>query len=105
MEDGVFPTIYTEKKDGVQPEFDIRTDPDAVGIKAPDNPRKATKVYVYKVKQTIQIAYNMDVTGENLITIPDNQKIKLTQFQLKNIDDERTKILAAPSTSAYTVTI
>ena len=21
MEDGVFPTIYTEKKDGVQPEF------------------------------------------------------------------------------------
>ena len=26
MEDGVFPTIYTEKKDGVQPEFDIRTD-------------------------------------------------------------------------------
>lgn len=80
-----------------------RTDPDAMGIKAPDNPRKATKVYVYKVKQTIQIAYNMDVTGENLITMPDNQKIKLTQFQLKNIDDERAKILAAPSTSAYTI--
>lgn len=80
-----------------------RTDPDAMGIKAPDNPRKATKVYVYKVKQTIQIAYNMDVAGKNLITMPDNQKIKLTQFQLKNIDDERTKILAAPSTSAYTV--
>lgn len=80
-----------------------RTDPEAMGIKAPDNPRKATKVYVYKVKQTIQIAYNMDVAGENLITMPDNQKIKLTQFQLKNIDDERTKILAAPSTSAYTI--
>ena len=80
-----------------------RTDPDAIGIKAPDNPRKATKVYVYKVKQTIQIAYNMDVTGENLITMPDNQKIKLTRFWLKNIDEERTKILAAPSTSAYTV--
>lgn len=80
-----------------------RTDPDAIGIKAPDNPRKATKVYVYKVKQTIQIAYNMDVAGKNLITMPDNQKIKLTPFQLKNIDDERTKILAAPSTSAYTV--
>lgn len=80
-----------------------RTDPDAMGIKAPDNPRKATKVYVYKVKQTIQIAYNMDVAGTNLITMPDNQKIKLTPFQLKNIDDERTKILAAPSTSAYTV--
>lgn len=80
-----------------------RTDPDAMGIKAPDNPRKATKVYVYKVKQTIQIAYNMDLAGENLITMPDNQKIKLTQFKLKNIDEERTKILAAPSTSAYTV--
>lgn len=80
-----------------------RTDPEAIGIKAPDNPRKATKVYVYKVKKTIQIAYNMDVTGENMITMPDNQKIKLTQFQLKNIDDERTKILAAPSTSAYTI--
>lgn len=80
-----------------------RTDPDAMGIKAPDNPRKATKVYVYKVKQTIQIAYNMDTTGENLITMPDNQKIKLTQFSLKNIDNERTKILAAPSTSAYTI--
>lgn len=80
-----------------------RTDPDAMGIKAPDNPRKATKVYVYKVKQTIQIAYNMDVTGENLITMPDNQKIKLTSFPLKNIDDERIKILAAPSTSAYTI--
>lgn len=80
-----------------------RTDPDAMGIKAPDNLRKATKVYVYKVKQTIQIAYNMDVAGKNLITMPDNQKIKLTPFQLKNIDDERTKILAAPSTSAYTV--
>lgn len=80
-----------------------RTDPDAMGIKAPDNPRKATKVYVYKVKQTIQIAYNMDSTGESLITMPDNQKIKLTKFLLKNIDDERTKILAAPSTSAYTI--
>lgn len=80
-----------------------RTDPEAMGIKEPNNPRKATKVYVYKVKQTIQIAYNMDVAGENLITMPDNQKIKLTQFPLKNIDEERTKILAAPSTSAYTV--
>ena len=80
-----------------------RTDPDALGIKAPDNPRKATKVYAYKVKQNIQIAYNMDANGKNLRTMPDNQKIKLTQFHLKNIDDERTKILAAPSTSAYTI--
>lgn len=80
-----------------------RTDPDAMGVKAPDNPRKATKVYVYKVKQNIQIAYNEGATGENLITMPDNQKIKLSKFKLKNIDDERTKILAAPSTSAYTI--
>lgn len=80
-----------------------RTDPNALGIKAPDNPRKATKVYAYKVKKTIQIAYNLDATGENLITMPDNQKIKLTQFKLKNIDDERSAILAAPSTSVYTV--
>lgn len=80
-----------------------RTDPDAIGIKAPDNPRKATKVYVYKVKKIIQIAYNKGAAGKTPITMPDNQKIKLTQFHLKNIDDERTKILAAPSTSAYTM--
>lgn len=78
-----------------------RTDPEALGIKGPDNPRKATKVYAYKVKKAITIAYNMGAAGDNLITMPDNQKIKLTSFPLKNIDDERTKILAAPSTSAY----
>lgn len=78
-----------------------RTDPEALGIREPISPRKATKVYAYKVKRNIQIAYNMDIVGENLITMPDNQKIKLTPFPLKNIDDERTKILAAPSTSAY----
>lgn len=80
-----------------------RTDPEALGIKEPDRPRQATKVYAYKVKKTIQIAYNMDVAGENPITMPNNQKIKLTQFPLKNIDDERTSILAAPSSSVYTV--
>lgn len=78
-----------------------RTDPEALGIKEPDNPRKATKVFAYKVKKSIQIAYNMDSTGENPITMPDNQKIKLTQFPLKNIDDERTSILSASSSSAY----
>ena len=80
-----------------------RTDPEALGIKEPNNPRKATKVYAYRVKKTIQIAYNMNSVGENAITMPDNQKIKLTTFPLKNIDDERTRILAAPSTSIYTV--
>lgn len=36
IEDGVFPTIYTEKKNGVQPEFDIRTDRFEVAIDAID---------------------------------------------------------------------
>ena len=80
-----------------------RTDPNALGLKAPDNPRKATKVFAYKVLKNIQIAYNAQSTGSNPITMPDNQKIKLTPFPLKNIDEERTAILAAPSTSAYTL--
>lgn len=80
-----------------------RTDPNAMGLKEPDNPKKATKVYVYKVKKIIQIAYNKGVAGKTSITMPDCQKIKLTQFPLKNIDDERTTILAAKSASAYTL--
>lgn len=80
-----------------------RTDPEALGLREPRNPRKATNVYAYKVLKSIQIAYNSESTGENPITMPDNKKIKLTPFPLKNIDDERTKILAAPSTSAYIV--
>lgn len=80
-----------------------RTDPNALGLKEPDNPKKATNVYVYKVKKIIQIAYNKNVTGMGPITMPDNQKINLTEFPLKNIDEERNKILAAPSTSAYIV--
>lgn len=80
-----------------------RTDPNALGLKAPDNPKKATKVYTYKVKKIIQIAYNKGVSGKSPITMPDNQKIKLTSFPLKNIDDERTEILKAPSNSAYTI--
>lgn len=80
-----------------------RTDPEAMGLKKPDNPKKATNIYVYQVKKPIKIAYNQDIAGDVQLTMPDNQKIKLTQFPLKNIDDERTKILAAPSTSAYEV--
>lgn len=80
-----------------------RTDPEAMGLREPRELRKATKVYVYKVKKKIKIAYNLGAAGENLITMPDNKKIKLTPFPLKNIDDERTAILAAPSTSAYIV--
>lgn len=80
-----------------------RTDPEALGIREPSNPRKAAKVFAYKVKQEIKIAYNEDKAGLIAITMPDNQKIKLIEFPLKNIDEERTKILAAPSTSAYIV--
>lgn len=80
-----------------------RTDPEALGLREPNNPRKAVKVFAYKVKQEIKIAYNEDKTGQFAITMPDNQKIKLTEFPLKNIDEERTSILAAPSTEAYMV--
>lgn len=81
-----------------------RTDPDALGLRPPLNPKKATNIYVYQIKKAVKLAYKISATtGKNLITMPDNQKIKLTPFPLKNIDDERTKILAAPSTSAYIV--
>lgn len=80
-----------------------RTDPEALGLREPTNPRRATKVFAYRVKSNITLAYNMGIAGENFITMPDNQKIKLTRFPLKNIDDERSAILAAPSTSAYTL--
>ena len=80
-----------------------RTDPEALGIREPSKPREAAKVFVYKVKKNIQLAYNMDVAGENPLTMPNNQKIKLTQFPLKNIDEERTSILSAPSSAVYTV--
>lgn len=80
-----------------------RTDPEAMGLKKPENPRKATNIYVYQVKKPINIAYNLNIAGNNFLTMPDNQKIKLTPFPLKNIDEERNKILAAPSTSAYII--
>lgn len=80
-----------------------RTDPEAMGLKKIEDPKRPTNIYVYQVKKKIKIAYNLDSTGNNPITMPDNQKIKLTPFPLKNIDDERTAILAAPSSSAYIV--
>lgn len=80
-----------------------RTDPEALGLKEPNNPRKATNVYAYKVKKPIKIAYTAGQITESPITMPDNQKIKLTSFPLKNIDNERTDILAAKSTSPYTL--
>ena len=57
----------------------------------------------FKIKKAIKFAYQISTDKRHLITMPDNQKIKQTPFPLKNIDDERSKILAAPSTSAYEV--
>ena len=50
MEDGVFPTIYTEKKDGVQPEYDIRTDRFEVAIDAMDKINQSAANQVAKSK-------------------------------------------------------
>lgn len=50
MEDGVFPTIYTEKKDGVKPEFDIRTDRFEVAIDAIDKINQSIANQIAKSK-------------------------------------------------------
>lgn len=50
IEDGVFPTIYTEKKDGVQPEFDIRTDRFEVAIDAIDKINQSAANQIAKNK-------------------------------------------------------
>lgn len=50
MEDGVFPTIYTEKKDGVRPEFDIRTDRFEVAIDAIDKINQSAASQIAKNK-------------------------------------------------------
>lgn len=50
MEDGVFPTIYTEKKDGVQPEFDIRTDRFEIAIDAMDKINQSAANQIAKSK-------------------------------------------------------
>lgn len=50
MEDGVFPTIYTEKKDGVLPEYDIRTDRFEVAIDAIDKINQSVADQIAKSK-------------------------------------------------------
>lgn len=50
MEDGVFPTIYTEKRDGVLPEYDIRTDRFEVAIDAMDKINQSTANQIAKNK-------------------------------------------------------
>jgi hypothetical protein len=56
MEDGVFPTIYTEKKDGVQPEFDIRTDRFEVAIDAIDKINQSAANQIAKSKGETETA-------------------------------------------------
>lgn len=102
------PNVPTVERNGITKLGDTfvfeRTDPEAMGLRAPENPRKATDIYVYQIKKNVKLAYKLSpTTGKNQITMPDNKKIKLTKFTLKNIDDERTSILAAPSSSAYIV--
>lgn len=58
MEDGVFPTIYTEKKDGVQPEFDIRTDRFEVAIDAMDKINQSVANQVAKNKGETEAVKN-----------------------------------------------
>lgn len=58
MEDGVFPTIYTEKKDGVQPEFDIRTDRFEVAIDAIDKINQSVANQVAKSKGETEAVKN-----------------------------------------------
>lgn len=56
MEDGVFPTIYTEKKDGVKPEFDIRTDRFEIAIEAIDKINQSVANQVAKSKGETEAA-------------------------------------------------
>lgn len=56
MEDGVFPTIYTEKKDGVMPEYDIRTDRFEVAINAMDKINQSAANQIAKNKGETETA-------------------------------------------------
>ena len=60
MEDGVFPTIYTEKKDGVQPEYDIRTDRFEVAIDAMDKINQSTANQIAKNKGETESVKNFE---------------------------------------------
>lgn len=69
MEDGVFPTIYTEKKDGVKPEFDIRTDRFEVAIDAIDKINQAVANQIAKNKGETEAVKDF---GTGVKTDPEN---------------------------------
>lgn len=64
MEDGVFPTIYTEKKDGVQPEFDIRTDRFEVAIDAIDKINQSAADQIAKSKGETEAVKDFGTEGK-----------------------------------------
>lgn len=64
MEDGVFPTIYTEKKDGVQPEFDIRTDRFEIAIDAMDKINQSTANQIAKNKGETEAVKDFGAEGK-----------------------------------------
>lgn len=64
MEDGVFPTIYTEKKDGVQPEYDIRTDRFEVAIDAIDKINQSTASQIAKNRGETESVKNFGTEGK-----------------------------------------
>lgn len=65
MEDGVFPTIYTEKKDGVQPEFDIRTDRFEIAIDAIDKINQSVANQVAKSKGETEVVKDFGTEEKN----------------------------------------
>lgn len=64
MEDGVFPTIYTEKKDGVRPEYDIRTDRFEVAIDAIDKINQSAASQIAKNKGETESAKTFGTEGK-----------------------------------------
>lgn len=64
IEDGVFPTIYTEKKDGVQPEYDIRTDRFEVAIEAIDKINESVANQVAKNKGETEAVKDFGTEGK-----------------------------------------
>lgn len=64
MEDGVFPTIYTEKKDGVRPEYDIRTDRFEVAIDAMDKINQSAANQIAKNKGETEAVKNFGTEGK-----------------------------------------
>lgn len=64
MEDGVFPTIYTEKKDGVQPEYDIRTDRFEIAIDAMDKINQSAASQIAKSRGETESAKDFGTEGK-----------------------------------------